>query len=134
VSSRPTRSAVEAKAGSSLVAYNGRLRGSKKAAALQLATSWATSVPGAPCTRRCTLLVTGQCTVNQPMYHCLTCAVVGAAALCAVCAETCHRGAGHSVVFFCVGEGYCDCSHAAFDTCKCLPAKVDEAGTTKEYM
>eukprot|EP01052_Picozoa_sp_SAG31_P002450 SAG31_NODE_87_length_26728_cov_40.161591_1_plen_320_part_10 len=58
----------------SLVAYNGRLRISKKGASLALEAACS-----APTRGRCTLLTTAHCNVKQPLYHCLTCSIVGQA-------------------------------------------------------
>lgn len=59
--------------------------------------------------RRCSLRRTGHIAVVQPLYHCLTCAIVGQVALCSVCATSCHRACGHSVIFYCNAPGTCDC-------------------------
>lgn len=60
--------------------------------------------------RRCSLRRTGHIPVMQPLYHCLTCAIVGHAALCSACALLCHQARGHSIVFYCNASGTCDCA------------------------
>jgi hypothetical protein len=65
--------------------------------------------------RRCSLRRTGHIAVAQPLYHCLTCAIVGQVALCSVCAMLCHQSHGHSVVFYCNAPGVCDCAVQTMD-------------------
>ena len=59
---------------------------------------------------RCSLRSTGHIAVVQPLYHCLTCAIVGQVALCSACALLCHQARGHSVMFYCNAPGTCDCA------------------------
>jgi hypothetical protein len=58
----------------------------------------------------CSLRLTGHVAVQQPLYHCLTCSVVGQNALCSACATRCHKSRGHEVVFYCNAQGTCDCA------------------------
>jgi len=59
---------------------------------------------------RCSLRRTGHIAAVQPLYHCLTCAIVGQVALCSACALLCHQARGHSVIFYCNAPGTCDCA------------------------
>ena len=113
-----------------LVGFNNRLlRGSKASVAESLMLEdgmvhrrqWSTSAK-----RRCSLRRTGNIEVMQPLYHCLTCAIVGHVVVCSTCATLCHQALGHSVVFYCNAPGTCDCAvqttarEAGTRGCQCL--------------
>ena len=78
--------------------------------------------------RRCSLRKTGHIAVVQPLYHCLTCAIVGHVTLCSNCAMMCHQAHGHAVVFYCNALGHCDCAvqttpwnfQGGTNGCRCL--------------
>ena len=103
-----------------LVGFNNRLfQGSKTSIGdrLMLEDGFAhrSQWSGSASKRRCSLRRTGHIAVPQPLYHCLTCAIVGQVALCSACAMLCHQMHGHSVVYYCNAPGVCDC--AAQTTC-----------------
>ena len=122
--------AVEATDGR-LVAFNGRaldVRGGQAAVGEALmaqeggvhrATVGDLPVAATGC---CSLRRTGNIAVAQPLYHCLTCAVVGQGALCSACATQCHKAKGHEVVFYCNAKATCDCAVATLGDggCCCL--------------
>jgi hypothetical protein len=129
--------AVEATEGR-LVAFCGRIldvRGGKAAVGesltaqeggLHRATAGDRPVSATGC---CSLRRTGHVAVAQPLYHCLTCAVVGQGALCSACATQCHKAQGHEVVFYCNAHATCDCAVATLGDggCCCLwqPGEVE---------
>lgn len=97
-----------------LVGFNNRLLHGPKASVgeslmLEEGTVHRRQWPTAP-KRRCSLRRTGHIAVVQPLYHCLTCAMVGSAVLCSACATLCHQAHGHSVIFHCNAPGTCDCA------------------------
>ena len=91
--------------------------------------------------RRCSLRKTGHIAVVQPLYHCLTCAIVGHVTLCSACAMTCHQAHGHSVVFYCNGLGHCDCAVQAAPCsfnggtyeCRCLWEEDSQTATPRNH-
>jgi hypothetical protein len=109
--------------GPQLAAWNGRLRGGGSrgvAAELgRLEACGAAAVAAAGCTVR----RTGHSAVLQPLWHCLSCAIVGAATLCTHCAHHCHASQGCHVVFHAMAAGFCDCALAtpneAGGHCRC---------------